>query len=797
MEDQKLQGLSSAAAANQLALDGPNQIGAPQTRSWLGILREVLREPMFLLLLAAGSLYFVMGDPHEGLMMMGFVIIIMGVTIIQERRTEKALETLRELASPRAVVVRDGEQQRIPGSDVVRGDLLVLSEGDRVAADALVLQAHELALDESLLTGESGWVPKLETGLSVFAGTLVVRGQGLARVESTGVRTRFGQIGESLTEIGLEASPLRRQIEKLTVQLAWIGAALSVLLALVSVWRTGSWIDGGLSGITLAMAVLPQEFPVIMIVFFALGARRIARQGMLTRRLNAIETLGKTTVLCVDKTGTLTENRMQLAALHVDGQTQLLSQLSGRALDEHFHALVEFAILSCEQDPHDPMEQALHHFANVQPELASLWHPAWSLVREYELSPDLMAMTHLWRQAAAKHDVVAAKGAPEAIADLCHLKGAELDRLNIAANQLAEQGMRVLAVARARHPVGESWPMVQHDFDYELVGLLGLIDPVRMNVPQAIAECHRAGIRVVMITGDHPVTARAIAAQVGIAHADVYARVTPQQKLEIVAALKSNGEVVAMTGDGVNDAPALKAAHIGIAMGKRGTDVAREAASLVLINDDFCTIVAAIRSGRLITQNLQQALRYTLTIHMPIIILSIMPVLLGMPLLLLPVHIAFLELVFNPTCSLVFEAEPGNRELMHRPPVPQSQPLVGLGDVMRSLILGIGMGGLLIFLDAWLLWLGIDAPEVRALVFTAMVSLNIGLVIYYRRGYLLQGFSSIGWWTLGLTLLSLGAVVCVPALASLFAFQPLTLTLWGQMLLAFLLPFPVYRMIRR
>jgi len=797
MDDQNQQGLSAAAAANQLGLDGPNLIGASQTRSWLGILREVLREPMFLLLLAAGSLYFVMGDPHEGSMMMGFVIVIMLVTIIQERRTEKALETLRELASPRAVVIRDGVQQRIPGSDVVCGDLLVLSEGDRVAADSVVLQVHELAVDESLLTGESGWVPKLELGLTVFAGTLVVRGQGLARVEVTGARTRFGQIGESLTEIGLEASPLRRQIEKLTVQLAWIGAALSVLLGLVSVWRTGSWIDGGLSGITLAMAVLPQEFPVIMIVFFALGARRIARQGMLTRRLNAIETLGKTTVLCVDKTGTLTENRMQLAALHVDGQTQLLSQLDDRALDEHFHALVEFAILSCEQDPHDPMEQALHRFAKTQPEIAIHLHPEWSLVREYELSPDLMAMTHLWRDTSARHDVVAAKGAPEAIADLCHLEGLELDRLNAAANQLAAQGMRVLAVARARHPVWEAWPTLQHDFDYELVGLLGLIDPVRPSVPRAIAECHRAGIRVVMITGDHPVTARAIAAQVGIDRADVYARVTPQQKLEIVEGFKSTGEVVAMTGDGVNDAPALKTAHIGIAMGQRGTDVAREAASLVLMNDEFCTIVAAIRSGRLITQNLQQALRYTLAIHVPIIVLSMIPVLLGMPLLLLPVHIAFLELVFNPTCSLVFEAERAGSDLMHRPPVPQSQPLLGLGDVIYSLTLGVGTGGLLMALDAGLLWQGIDAAEVRALVFTAMVGLNIGLVIYYRRGYLLRNFSTIGWWTLGLTLLSLGVVVCVPALANLFAFKPLTLSLWGLILLTFLLPFPVYRMIRR
>ena len=790
-------GLSAENAAIRLKEDGANQISAAQTRNGLDILLEVLREPMFLLLLAASSLYFIMGDPNEGLLMMGFVLIIISVTIIQERRTEKALESLRELASPRAVVIRDGRQQRIAGTDVVHGDLLVLSEGDRIPADASVLESHELAVDESLLTGESGWVPKLEAAQPVYAGTMVVRGQGLAQVTAVGVHTRFGQIGKSLTEVTLEASPLRRQIEKLTMQLAWIGAALSLLLAGVGVWRTGSWVEGGLSGITLAMAILPQEFPVIMIVFFALGARRLARSGMLTRRLNAIETLGKTTVLGVDKTGTITENRMTLAALHVNGKTQEIAALNGQSPDEHFHTLLEYAILSCELDPHDPMEQALHRFVMGQPELANHLHPAWSLVREYELSPALMAMTHLWREADAKHDVVAAKGAPEAIADLCHLDGEELAAVNIAAALMAQQGMRVLGVARARHPVWEPWPNLQHDFDYEFVGLVGLIDPVKPDVPQAIAECHQAGIRVVMITGDHPVTARSIAAQVGIKETDVYARVTPQQKLDIVESFKASGEVVAMTGDGVNDAPALKAAHIGIAMGRRGTDVAREAASLVLMNDTFNTIVAAIRSGRLITQNLQQALKYTLAIHVPIIVLSMLPVLFGMPLLLLPVHIAFLELAFNPTCSLVFEAEAANDDLMSSPPMPQTQPLLSLSDVVRALVLGGSLGGLLMLLDAWLLAQGMAVAESRGLVFTAMVSLNIGLVFYYRRASVFQKLSKIGGWTLGLTLLSLALILFAPVLASLFAFQSPSLAAWIAIVCCGLIPFVAYRMMRR
>ena len=796
MNDQKPQGLTTDAAVNQLRIDGPNQLGAAQTRTWLGILLEVVREPMFGLLLAAGTLYFVMGDAHEGLMLMGFVLIIMTVTIVQERRTERVLETLRDLASPRALVVRDGREQRIAGTEVVRGDLLILSEGDRVAADAEVLQAHELAIDESLLTGESGWVPKLEVGISVYAGTLVVRGQGLARVTVTGAATRFGQIGESLATISLEPSPLRRQIEQLTIRLAWIGAGLSVLLAVAYAWRSGSWLDGVLSGITLAMALLPQEFPVILIIFFALGARRIARQGMLTRRLNALETLGKTTVLCVDKTGTLTENQMRLAALYADGRTWFLDSTDKPSLPEAFHPLVEYAVLSCEQAPHDPMELAILRLAASDPQVAQHIHSDWALVREYELSPELMAMTHLWRRGDSAHDVVAAKGAPEAIAALCHLSPQALIELNIAAEQLAAQGMRVLGVARARHPVSQPWPEIQHDFDYEWVGLLGLVDPVRASVPAAIAECRQAGIRVVMITGDHPVTAQAIARQVGIAADDVYARVTPQQKLAIVQQFKSDGAVVAMTGDGVNDAPALKAAHIGIAMGQRGTDVAREAASLVLMHDDFSAIVAAIRSGRLITRNLQQALRYTITVHVPIILLSMLPVLLGLPLLLLPVHIAFMELVFNPTCSLVFEAEPATKDLMREPPVPISESLISLRGLLRALLTGVLIGVGLMLFDVWLVSDEVSVGQVRAAVFTAMVSANLGAVLLYRREWLLTRFSVVGWWTLLLALVSLLLVVCVPSVATLFAFEALSVQRWAAIVVSALILVAAYRIIR-
>ena len=682
-------GLTQDEAKARLAADGPNELGANQRRTVFAIAGEVAREPMFLLLLGAGAIYFAMGDPHEALILLGFVVIIMMITILQERRTENALEALRDLSSPRALAIRDSVPTRIPGREVVREDILILAEGDRIPADGVVLQAHELATDESMLTGESEAVVKFADGGVVFAGTLVVRGQGMIKVSAIGGATELGRIGKSLQDISIESSPLRDEMGLLTRRLAVIGIGLCLALALLYWTLRGGWLDALLAGITLAMGILPQEFPVIMIIFLAMGARRIASQKVLTRRLNAIETLGETTVLCVDKTGTLTQNRMAVTALSVDGNLLEIKDIAGAGLPEPYHELLEYAVLASEIDPHDPMEQAFHRFAGDLLADTDHLHPNWFLAKEYELSPELLAMSHLWKNDTGKQNVVATKGAPEAIADLCHMSAAERENLAQQAQIMADRGLRVLGVAKARHLVQDSFPEIQHDFDFKFIGLIGLADPLRPEVPSAVAECLRAGIRVVMITGDHPRTARAIAASAGIdsrevitgtelesmdvkaisariASVSIFARVTPQQKLAIVEALKANGEVVAMTGDGVNDAPALKAAHIGIAMGKRGTDVAREAASLVLLEDDFGAIVAAIRLGRRIFANLRQAMVYTLAVHIPIIGLSVLPVMFGMPLILAPIHIAFLELIIDPACSIVFEAEPGNPGLMEQ-----------------------------------------------------------------------------------------------------------------------------------
>jgi Ca2+-transporting ATPase len=806
------EGLSQEVAAARLASEGPNELGADQRRTLWAIAAEVAREPMFLLLLGAGTIYLATGDAREAMILLGFVVIIMVVTILQERRTETALDALRDLSSPRALVIRDGVQIRIAGREVVRDDLLILAEGDRVPADGLVLQAHELAVDESMLTGESEALAKFPDGSKVFAGTLVVRGQGVMRVTAIGSRTELGRIGKSLQVIAIESSPLRNEIGLLTRRLALIGIGLCLALAALYWLLRGGLLDGLLAGITLAMGILPQEFPVIMIVFLAMGARRIAGQRVLTRRLNAIETLGETTVLCVDKTGTLTQNRMAVAALSVDGNILETGQLAPDTLPESYHELIEYAVLASETDPHDPMELAFHRFAREYLADTEHLHPDWLLAQEYELSPALLAMSHLWRVASDKQDVVATKGAPEAIADLCHLPEDARRRLGQQAEAMANRGLRVLGVAKARHSGKEGWPEIQHDFDFEFVGLVGLADPLRDEVPGAVAECHRAGIRVVMITGDHPHTARAIASSAGIdgsevltgpelgamdpksmsariASVNVFARVTPQQKLAIVEALKANGEVVAMTGDGVNDAPALKAAHIGIAMGKRGTDVAREAASLVLLEDDFSAIVSAIRLGRRIFANLRQAMVYTLAVHIPIIGLSVLPLLFGLPLILAPIHIAFLELVIDPSCSIVFEAEPGSRHLMEQPPRSPGEHLIASRHLVRSLL----QGGLITLVAAgfyfWVLAGGAQADLARTLAFIVLVTANAALILTLRSpqaGWrdLLAGMSSAGFIVLTGTLLSLVLITNIPAIAEAFAFSPPSIRQW---LLAFAL----------
>jgi P-type Ca2+ transporter type 2C len=691
---------------------------------------------------------------------------------VQESRTERVLEALRDLTSPRALVIRDGERRRIAGRDVVRGDLLVLSEGDRVPADAVLLTSHDLQTDESLLTGESVPVRKLprtdgaSTAVArpggddlpyVYSGSLVVRGTGMGEVLATGATSEIGKIGQSLSTLESEPPRLQAQTRRIVQVAAIAGGAISGLTVLLYGLLRGGWLDAVLAGIALGMSLLPEEFPVVLTVFMAMGAWRISRARVLTRRAAAIETLGSATVLCTDKTGTLTENRMSIVELRVAGADPFRpGDAPGGLAPEAYHALLEFGLLASAPEPFDPMDKAFHALGREQLRGTEHLHvPGWRLVHAYGLRPELLALSQAWQAVADEQRyVLAAKGAPEAIADLCHLDAAAMAMVTRSVEAMAAQGLRVLGVARAGFS-GPDWPDSQHDFPFEFLGLVGLMDPLRASVPEAIRDCRSAGIRTVMITGDYPATARAIAAQAGleattaltgeemaalsdadlgtaVRAATVFARIMPEQKLRIVEALKANGEIVAMTGDGVNDAPSLKAAHIGIAMGGRGTDVAREASAIVLLDDDFGSIVQAIRLGRRIYDNLRKAMAFILAVHVPIAGLALLPLLFGLPILFGPMHIAFLEMVIDPVCSLVFEAETEEADVMRRPPRPPAQPLFSGALVGWSLLQGLCAFAVVaaIFMSAS--HRGMPEPEVRALTFCSLIVTVVSLIFVNR-----------------------------------------------------------------
>jgi Ca2+-transporting ATPase len=809
-------GLSNEEAQQRLLQDGPNQLPSRETRGIFGIVRDVIREPMFLLLVGAGSIYFVLGDIEEGALLLSFVLVIIAITVYQEQKTERALEALRNLSSPRALVIREARLVRIAGRDVVRGDFLFVSEGDRIAADALLVASTNLSIDESLLTGESVPVRKLppegepceqkpggDDQPWLYSGTLVVQGQGVAEVVSVGIHTRMGEIGKALQTVKEEETRLHVETAHIVRSIALIGLFLFFIVVVAYGLTRGDWLHGLLAGITLAMAILPEEFPVVLTVFLALGAWRLSKINVLARHVPAIETLGATTVLCTDKTGTLTLNQMTVVKCAVaDSSFDCLTGGNG-PLPEPFHELFEYAILSCKKDPFDPMEQALLKTGIDDLSGTEHLHEDWELLQEYPLSRELLAMSNVWRLKKSDDYIIAAKGAPEAIFDLCHLGEQEVAVVTGEAETLAAQGLRVLGVAKSTFRLGQL-PDGQHAFPFTYLGLIGFADPVRPDAAEAISECRTAGIRVVMITGDYPATAQNIAAQIGIPETDIiltgpdlesmpaakrdeeicttslFARVVPEQKLQIVESLKSCGEIVAMTGDGVNDAPALKAAHIGIAMGGRGTDVAREASSLVLLDDNFASIVAGIRMGRRIYANLKKAMAYIISVHVPIAGLSLVPVLFGWPLILLPIQIVFLELIIDPACSVVFEAEQEEPDTMQRPPRKPDARILDRATVTIALAQGFVALGFVLAIYLYGMMEGLSEDELRTLTFVTIVVANLALICTNRSWTqsivtTLKKPNTAFWWVIGLTIVFLAADLVVPGLRALFQFAPISL----------------------
>ncbi|HEU4642045.1 MAG TPA: cation-translocating P-type ATPase [Gemmatimonadaceae bacterium] len=801
-------GLTTREADALLARHGPNLLVPERrrTRLLLWLLRPLV-DPMTVLLLVAGAIYAALGDRVDAIVVLAALAPIAAVTLVLESRSERALERLRRLTAPTVTVLRDGARAIIPADRVVPGDLLYVAEGDVIPADGALVGGGPLVVDESALTGESLPAERyaarddVEDGDELFAGTTVLSGHGAARVTVTGARTRYGRVGTLVAEIEQPRTPLERSARRLVVRFGAVAAVACLAVAAIEFARGAGWAAAAIAGVSLAIAAIPEEFPMVYTLYLSVGAWRLARGKALVRRLAGVETLGSTTVICADKTGTLTMGHLELLdGVHADG-----TPIAVRGeLGDRDAALLRAAVLACEPRPFDPMDQAILRFAMARGLDVEALHRE-TLVHDYPFDPAHRYMSHVWR-----HDgvhVVVAKGAIEGILARSRASEAQRAAAQEANQRLASRGMRVIAVAAGELPHGPAG----RDVDERALRYLGLVafsDPLRPGVTAALEECRRAGIRVIMITGDHPVTAHAVADGLGLPHVhgrhlatgeqldraddaelarllrdvNIFARTRPEQKYRIVRALRAQGHVVAMTGDGINDAPALREADIGIAMGSRGTEVAREAATLVLLDDNFATIVAAVRNGRRIYDNLQRAFAYLLAFHVPLVLTALVVPLAGAPLLLLPVQLVWLELVVHPTASLVFEGDPGATDLMTRPPRPTGGSLLAEGGALVPMLQGVVLtvGVLALYLGS----LAMGAAAARGAAFAALLLGQVGLVLEARAPRLpawcvpVRGNRMIVPVLLA-TIATLVLALHVPALAAVVKVAPIGVAGWG------------------
>jgi Ca2+-transporting ATPase len=810
-------GLTSAQAQVLLKKTGYNQLPTEHQQTIWHLLIETVKQPMLLLLLASCLLYALLGELKDAALLAVSVVGVIGLTVYESRKTEATLSKLRDLSNPTVMVKRDGQFINLPSRFLVVDDLILIKEGDRIPADGVVISTHQLLVDESTLTGESLPVQKIEFDHHalisrpggnkspwVFSGTLVNQGSAVVRVVSTGINTELGKIGKAMQIL----PELPTLVQQETKRLVWVFASVGLVLCLSLVFFYGlvqqNWIQGILAGLTLSLAVIPEEFPVVLIIFFTLGAWRIAKHQVLARNMAAIETLGAAQTLCVDKTGTLTLNKMKLSKVMLLDQIYDLDLASVHQLPKKINQLINYAWLASQTEPFDPMEKELKTVAAEYEDLI-LDRNKWKLIHQHPLTKQLLMVTHVWQsKTIADQDLlIAAKGAPESVFELCKLKKTDRDKLHSQVESLSIQGLRLIAVAKAKYTFNsaKTLPKSIRDYKFELVGVLGFIDPLRPNIAQAVTECRDAGIRVCMITGDYHGTACQIANQIGldspytflsgsdleslpisslierVKNTNVFARILPEQKLKIVQAFQSLGHIVAMTGDGVNDAPALKAANIGIAMGERGTDVAREAADLVLLNDNFSSIVKAVRMGRRIYHNLQHAISYLVSVHIPIATLSILPMLTDLPILLFPAHVAFLELIIDPACTIVFESQNEGRQIMHQPPRNLHQSLLNkstfTASILKGLVPSILIAMMLIFYQP------VKTVEVlRTMGFTALVIVNLMLILTNLSGDKIKDAlfhqSKYFWLIWFISTIGLVSILYVPFFQYLFHFASLS-----------------------
>ena len=736
---------------------GLNQLSYKKENGFFDALKSLAKEPMLILLLVAAAIYFISGDAGDGIFMVSAIILVSAISLYQDSRSRNALEKLKTFTQPQSKVIRNGEVVAIKSEELVVGDSMVAEEGTAIAADGIIVHSNDFSVDESILTGESFAIEKDKTKTDnvIYLGTTVASGLAIATITAVGNETRLGKIGKSLENIQEEKTPLELQINNFVKKMVIAGAIIFLIVWAVNYFHSYNVLDSLLKALTLAMSILPEEIPVAFTTFMALGAWRLMKLGILVKQMKTVETLGSATVICTDKTGTITENKMSLAKLFVLSSQKIVN--ADNTITDAEKELIRLAMWASEPIPFDPMEIALHNaYVTI---LKADERPQYKMVHEYPLGGKPPMMTHVFENDLGKR-IIAAKGAPEALMNISSLTAIEKQQVEAAIKVITTDGYRVLAIGEANFS-GNEFPASQQEFQFVFKGIVAFLDPPKENIGKVLEDFYTAGIKVKIITGDNSATTSAIAKQIGfrgfeksitgdelmelkeadlslaVANTNIFTRMFPDAKLKIINALKANSEIVAMTGDGVNDGPALKAAHIGIAMGKKGTEIAKQAASLILADDDLSKMVDAVAMGRKIYANLKKAIQYIISIHVPIVLTVFIPLALGWvyPNIFSPVHIIFLELIMGPTCSIIYENEPMEDNTMTQKPRPFTTTFFNAKELSTSLLQGLMITAGTLLCYQYAVRQGFSEAHTRTMVFTALIAANIFLTLVNRSFY--------------------------------------------------------------
>jgi Ca2+-transporting ATPase len=750
-------GLSDAEVLESRAKSGANKLVYKKENSFLDAVRSIVKEPMIILLFVAATIYFISGKPEDAIFLSVAIVLVAAISLYQDSRSRNALEKLKTFIKPACKVIRNNQEKEIDSQELVVGDFLIVEEGTVIAADAIIVQSNDFSVNESILTGESLSVSKDKASADnkIYLGCTVAGGLAIAEVIAVGNETKLGKIGKSLESIDEEKTPLEMQIRNFVRKMVVAGAVVFLIVWGINYFMVRDLVDSLLKALTLAMSILPEEIPVAFTTFMALGAWRLMKMGIVVKQMKTVETLGSATVICIDKTGTITENKMSLAKVY-DYSTNNIADLKNQ-LSESEKQLIRISMFASEPVPFDAMEIALHDaYQSTHP---GDERPDFKMVHEYPLSGKPPMMTHVFENSSGNR-IVAAKGAPEAIMNVCGLNAEQKEMITVALRELGRSGFRLIGVAQSEI-AGVSFPETQQEIKFAFKGIVAFYDPPKENISSVLENFYTAGIGVKIITGDNAETTSAIAQQINfkgfenslsgeqllnlseeelklkVSGTNVFTRMFPEAKLRVINALKSNNEIVAMTGDGVNDGPALKASHIGIAMGKKGTEIAKQAASLILVDDDLSKMVDAVAMGRKIYANLKKAIQYIISIHIPIILTVFIPLALGWiyPNIFSPVHIIFLELIMGPTCSIIYENEPMEKNTMVQKPRPFTNTFFNLKELATSIIQGLAITAGTLFIYQYGVNNNLDENSVRTMVFIVLISANIFLTLINRSFY--------------------------------------------------------------